>query len=84
MASGYSKKSRWSRWIMATIKDLRDFISVLETKGLLHRIKVEVDPILEIAGITDRMCKSPAEARRFIRKSKRFAVSCCHKSFRFF
>jgi 4-hydroxy-3-polyprenylbenzoate decarboxylase len=40
-------------------KDLRDFISIIETKGLLHRIKVEVDPILEIGEITDRMCKSP-------------------------
>lgn len=40
-------------------KDLRDFIEVLEAKGLLHRVKVEVDPILEIAEITDRMCKSP-------------------------
>lgn len=40
-------------------KDLRDFIEVLGTKGLLHRVKVEVDPVLEIAEITDRMCKSP-------------------------
>lgn len=40
-------------------KDLREFISVLESKGLLKRIKVEVDPILEITEITDRMCKSP-------------------------
>ncbi|WP_028842267.1 menaquinone biosynthesis decarboxylase [Thermodesulfovibrio yellowstonii] len=40
-------------------KDLRDFIEVLEAKGLLHRVKVEVDPVLEIAEITDRMCKSP-------------------------
>lgn len=40
-------------------KDLREFISVLEGKGLLKRIKVEVDPILEITEITDRMCKSP-------------------------
>ena len=39
--------------------DLRDFIKVLESKGLLHRVKVEVDPVLEIAEITDRMCKSP-------------------------
>lgn len=39
-------------------KDLRDFIEVLEAKGLLHRVKVEVDPVLEIAEITDRMCKS--------------------------
>jgi 4-hydroxy-3-polyprenylbenzoate decarboxylase len=39
-------------------KDLRDFLQVLEQKGLLHRIKVEVDPIMEITEITDRMCKS--------------------------
>ncbi|MCX7987827.1 MAG: menaquinone biosynthesis decarboxylase, partial [Thermodesulfovibrio sp.] len=40
-------------------KDLREFIQVLEQRGLLHRIKVEVDPELEIAEITDRICKSP-------------------------
>lgn len=40
-------------------RDLRDFIRVLEQKQLIHKIKVEVDPILEIAEITDRMCKSP-------------------------
>ena len=39
--------------------DLREFLQVLEKKGLLHRVTVEVDPILEIAEITDRMCKSP-------------------------
>ena len=40
-------------------KDLREFIKKLEDKGLLIRIKTEVDPILEITEITDRMCKSP-------------------------
>ncbi len=40
-------------------KDLREFIKVLDKKGLLLRIKTEVDPILEITEITDRMCKSP-------------------------
>ncbi|MCL4490759.1 MAG: menaquinone biosynthesis decarboxylase [Nitrospirae bacterium] len=40
-------------------KDLRDYIRTLEGKGLLHRVKAEVDPILEISEITDRMCKSP-------------------------
>jgi len=40
-------------------KDLRNFIETLEKKGLLKRIKVEVDPVLEITEITDRMCKSP-------------------------
>lgn len=39
-------------------KDLRAFIDILEKKQQLHRIKVEVDPILEIAEITDRQCKS--------------------------
>ncbi|HXX58957.1 MAG TPA: UbiD family decarboxylase, partial [Thermodesulfovibrionales bacterium] len=40
-------------------RDLREFISLLEKKGLLHRIRVEVDPLLEITEITDRLCKSP-------------------------
>lgn len=40
-------------------KDLRAFIRLLKTKGLIHRITVEVDPILEISEITDRMSKSP-------------------------
>jgi len=40
-------------------KDLRNFIAVLEKKGLLQRVAVEVDPLLEISEITDRMCKSP-------------------------
>ncbi len=39
--------------------DLREFITRLEQKGLLHRVTAEVDPILEISEITDRMCKSP-------------------------
>jgi 4-hydroxy-3-polyprenylbenzoate decarboxylase len=39
-------------------RDLREFIKALENKGLLVRIGTEVDPILEITEITDRMCKS--------------------------
>ncbi len=39
-------------------RDLRDYIRTLEERGLLHRIKAEVDPILEISAITDRICKS--------------------------
>ncbi len=39
-------------------KDLRSFIDVIDKKGLLHRVKAEVDPLLEITEITDRMCKS--------------------------
>ncbi len=40
-------------------KDLRKFLKLLEEKGLLKRVKAEVDPVLEISEITDRMCKSP-------------------------
>jgi len=38
-------------------RDLREFISELEKKGLLKRIRAEVDPYLEIAEITDRVSK---------------------------
>ena len=38
-------------------KDLREFIDVLEKKGLLKRITAEVDPELEITEITDRISK---------------------------
>lgn len=38
-------------------KDLREFIRLLEKKGLLKRITAEVDPILEIAEINDRVVK---------------------------
>ena len=40
-------------------RDLKNFITLLEKGGLLHRIKAEVDPLLEISEITDRMSKSP-------------------------
>ena len=37
--------------------DLRDWIAALERAGELRRIRTEVDPILEIAEITDRVSK---------------------------
>jgi 4-hydroxy-3-polyprenylbenzoate decarboxylase len=37
---------------------LHKFLEKLETLGELHRISVEVDPVLEIAEVTDRVCKS--------------------------
>ncbi|MEK6672531.1 MAG: UbiD family decarboxylase [Nitrospirota bacterium] len=40
-------------------RDLRAYIKILEDRGLLKRVKAEVDPLLEISEITDRMCKSP-------------------------
>src|ERR1051325_6859433 len=39
--------------------DLRDWIAALERAGELRRIQTEVDPILEIAEITDRVSKAP-------------------------
>ena len=41
-------------------RDLQDFIADLDNRGQLKRVTVEVDPVLEIAGITDRMSKSSA------------------------
>jgi 4-hydroxy-3-polyprenylbenzoate decarboxylase len=46
-------------------KDLREFLQVLENKGLLKRIKAEADPILEIAEINDRVVKSGGPALLF-------------------
>ncbi len=40
--------------------DLREWISALDRAGELKRISAEVDPILEIAEITDRVSKSRA------------------------
>lgn len=38
--------------------DLRDWITALERAGELRRVQAEVDPILEIAEITDRVSKA--------------------------
>ena len=42
-------------------KDLREFIAELEKRGLLKRIKTEVDCELEITEITDRVSKMSGE-----------------------
>jgi 4-hydroxy-3-polyprenylbenzoate decarboxylase len=41
------------------LQDLREFLDRLERDGDLQRICVEVDPVLEVAAITDRVGKSP-------------------------
>lgn len=46
-------------------KDLREFIALLEQKGLLKRIKTEVDSELEITEIADRMVKQNGPALLF-------------------
>src|SRR5437762_12333895 len=39
--------------------DLNDFIADLDRKGLLARVRESVSPDLEIAAVTDRVCKTP-------------------------
>ncbi len=46
-------------------KDLREFIEVLEKKGLLRRIKTEISAELEITEILDRTVKSNGPALLF-------------------
>ena len=45
---------------------LHQFITLLESCGELDRIRVETDPILEIAAITDRVCKKPDGGRALL------------------
>ena len=46
-------------------KDLRDFIRRLEKEGELRRVTAEVDPVLEITEITDRVTKAGGPALLF-------------------
>jgi 4-hydroxy-3-polyprenylbenzoate decarboxylase len=40
------------------INDLQQFITLLDSQGELAGISIPTDPVLEIAAITDRVCKS--------------------------
>ena len=42
-----------------TFPDLQSFAAELERRGQLRRIAMEVDPVLEITEIADRVMKSP-------------------------
>src|ERR1051325_11665045 len=46
-------------------EDLREFIRTLEAAGELKRIRTEVDPILEISEIADRVSKRGGPALLF-------------------
>ncbi|MBJ6748910.1 UbiD family decarboxylase [Geomonas anaerohicana] len=48
------------------IRDLRDFLAVLDTAGELHRVDAEVDSELEIACITDRQSKLPGGGKALL------------------
>ena len=49
-----------------TFRDLRDFIRELEKRGELIRVRVPVDPELEITEITDRVSKAPTAQNKAI------------------
>ena len=40
-------------------RDLREFVQKLEKEGELRRIRTEVDPVLEITEITQRVARDP-------------------------
>lgn len=43
-----------------TYPDLRSFVTALDEAGQLRRVSTQVDPVLEITEIADRVSKSPA------------------------
>ena len=47
------------------IRDLRDWIALLEREGELVRVSTEVDPHLEVTEIVDRTVKSGGPALLF-------------------
>jgi len=47
------------------VKDLREFMALLDKKGQLRRIAAEVDPVLEIGEVTDRVSKAVGPALLF-------------------
>jgi 4-hydroxy-3-polyprenylbenzoate decarboxylase len=47
------------------LKDLREYLSLIERKGQLARITAEVDPVLELGEITDRVSKAFGPALLF-------------------
>ena len=40
------------------VKDLREFMALLEKRGQLRRVTAELDPVLEIGEVTDRVSKA--------------------------
>ena len=50
-------------------RNLSEFIARLEREGELQRVSVPVDPVYEIAEITDRMSKQPDGGKALFRSS---------------
>ncbi|HEX9094332.1 MAG TPA: UbiD family decarboxylase, partial [Coriobacteriia bacterium] len=40
------------------LKDLREFLALIDGKGQLRRVAAEIDPVLEIGEVTDRVSKA--------------------------
>lgn len=47
------------------VRDLREFMTLLEKKGQLRRVAAELDPVLEIGEVTDRVSKAVGPALLF-------------------
>ncbi len=47
---------------MAVFSDMRGFLALLEKRGLLRRVSVEVDPVLEVAEVMERLVTSGGPA----------------------
>jgi len=46
--------------------DLHDFVHALEAAGEVIRVEYEVDPVLEIAALTDLQCKQPGGGKALL------------------
>src|SRR5579864_1336617 len=47
-------------------RDLRDFVKTLEKEGELKRIRAEVDPVLEITEVTQRVARDKGRAENSV------------------
>jgi 4-hydroxy-3-polyprenylbenzoate decarboxylase len=58
-------------------KSLKAFIEALDQAGELVRIKTFVDPVLEIAEITDRVSKTPDRNKALLFSKIQVPISPC-------
>ena len=47
-----------------TYGSLRDYVTLLEARDALVRIRTKVSPVLEMTEIADRVCKGPESANK--------------------
>ena len=47
-------------------RDLREFVARLEKEGELKRVRAEVDPVLEITEVTQRVARSKTRPARSV------------------